>query len=190
MIKRVFIIHGWEGYPDEGWFPWLKKELEQKGFQVIVPSMPSPDNPKIDIWVPYLTKIVSKVDENTFFVGHSIGCQTILRYLENLPPDKKIGGAIFVAGWFTLMNLETEEEKEIAKLWLETQIDLERVKLHTKNFVAIFSDDDPVVPITNKKLFEQKLGAKTLVEHNKGHFGEDSGIKELRSVLSSLLSFN
>jgi hypothetical protein len=27
--KRVFIIHGWEGYPEEGWFPWLKKELEK-----------------------------------------------------------------------------------------------------------------------------------------------------------------
>ena len=24
MTKRAFIIHGWDGYPDEGWFPWLK----------------------------------------------------------------------------------------------------------------------------------------------------------------------
>ena len=29
-MKRVFIIHGWEGHPENAWFPWLKKELEQK----------------------------------------------------------------------------------------------------------------------------------------------------------------
>lgn len=27
MAKRVFLIHGWEGYPEEGWRPWLKKKL-------------------------------------------------------------------------------------------------------------------------------------------------------------------
>jgi esterase/lipase len=36
-MKKVFIIHGWDGYPEEGWFPWLKKELEKKGFSVFVP---------------------------------------------------------------------------------------------------------------------------------------------------------
>lgn len=189
MLKKVFIIHGWDEYPDEGWFPWLKKELEQIGFQVIIPSMPDSSSPKIDSWVPYLTNIVGGVDENTFFVGHSVGCQTILRFLEKLPPDEKIGGAVFVAGWFTLMNLETDEEKEIAKPWLETPIILEKVKLHTNKFTAILSDDDPVVPISNKELFEKHLGAKTIVEHNKGHFGEDSGIKELPVVLSTILSF-
>lgn len=24
MQKRAFIIHGWNGYSEEGWFPWLK----------------------------------------------------------------------------------------------------------------------------------------------------------------------
>ena len=33
MKKRVFIVHGWDGYPEEVWFPWLKKELEAKGFE-------------------------------------------------------------------------------------------------------------------------------------------------------------
>ena len=26
MSKRVFIIHGWGGYPEEGCFPWLKND--------------------------------------------------------------------------------------------------------------------------------------------------------------------
>ena len=188
MTKRAFIIHGWDGYPDEGWFPWLKAELEKNGFQVQVPVMPEPAEPKIEAWVSHLSKIVGDVDENTFFVGHSIGCQTILRYLESLPADKIVGGAIFVAGWFTLTNSETEEEKRIGKPWLETPIDFEKVKQHTKKFFAVFSDDDEVVPQENKKLFEEKLGAKTAIEHGKGHFSGSDGVKELSSVLEEILS--
>ena len=188
--KRVFIIHGWDGYPDEGWFPWLKKELEQKGFQVQIPTMPEPAEPKIEAWVSHLSKIVGDVNENTFFVGHSIGCQTILRYLESVPADKKVGGAIFVAGWFTLMNLETEEEKEIAKPWLEISIDFEKVKQHTKKFFAIFSDDDEVVPFDNKDMFEKRLDAKTFVEQKKGHFSGSDGVLELPVVLESVLNIS
>lgn len=188
MNKRVFIIHGWDGYPEEGWFPWLKQEFEKNGFQVQVPAMPEPAEPKIGAWVSHLAKTVGDVDENTFFVGHSIGCQTILRYLESLPTDKKVGGVIFVAGWFTLMNLETDEEKEIAQPWLETPIDFEKVKQRTRKFFAVFSDNDEVVPFNNKELFEQRLGAKTAVEHQKGHFSGSDGVNDLSGVLESILS--
>jgi len=188
MNKRAFIIHGWDGYPDEGWFPWLKTELERNGFQVHVPAMPESAEPKIEAWISHLSKIVGEVDENTYFVGHSIGCQTILRYLESLPADKKVGGATFVAGWFTLMNLKTDEEKEIAKPWLETPIDFAKVKQHTKKFFAVFSDNDDVVPQENKKLFEERLDAKTAIEHGKGHFSGGDEVKELPVILEAILS--
>src|SRR3989338_2892141 len=115
MKKRVFIVHMWDGRPTDGWYGWLKKELEQRGFKVYVPAMPKTSAPKIKPWIAHLSKIVGPPDKNTFFVGHSIGCQTILRYLETLPPNTRVGGAVFVAGWFTLMNLETKEEQKIAK---------------------------------------------------------------------------
>lgn len=187
--KRVFIIHGWDGYPEEGWFPWLRKELENSGFNVQVPAMPNPGHPKIEEWVSCLSKLVGEVDENTYFVGHSIGCQTMIRFLETLPKDKKIGGAVFVAGWFTLMNLSSDEEWEIAKPWLETPIDFAKVRQHTKNFFAIFSDSDDWVSLENKEMFEKKLGTRTTVEHQKGHFSGSDGVTKLPSALKALLSF-
>lgn len=186
MIKRVFIIHGWEGYPEEGWFPWLKNKLEKNGVQVSVPAMPESAEPKIEAWVSYLSKIVGNVDENTFFVGHSIGCQAILRYLESLPADKKAGGAIFVAGWFILQNLASDKEWEIARPWLETPIDFEKVKQCTRKFFAVFSDNDEFVPFNNKELFEKNLGAEILVEHKKGHFRGSDEIKEIPIILEKL----
>jgi len=187
MTKRVFIIHGWESSPSEGWFPWLKKELEKRDFQTKVPAMPETDYPRIDIWVPFLAKLVKNPDKDTYFVGHSIGCQTIMRYLETI--NGKIGGAVFVGGWVSLtpMAIRSQEDREIVKPWLEKPIDFEKVKKATRNFVAIFSDNDPFVPLENSKTYKKKLGAKIIIQHNKGHFSGSDNIKKLPVVLRELI---
>src|SRR3989344_6946533 len=100
MKKRVIITHGWGGHPKGDWFPWLKKELEAKSFEVHIPRLPNAENPRIEKWVPKLAQVVGVADEETYFVGHSMGCQAIARYLESLPEGVKIGGAVFVAGFF------------------------------------------------------------------------------------------
>lgn len=187
MQKRVFIIHGWDGNPEEGWFPWLKQELEQNYFSVTVPAMPDAAEPNIEAWISHISRIVGNADENTFFVGHSIGCQAILRYLENLPAYTKIGGAVFVAGFFALTNVDSSEEKEITKPWLETPSDFGKIKQHTEKFIAIFSDNDPYIPLDNKDVFADKLGAKIIVEHDKKHFSGSTGTIELPSALGALL---
>lgn len=189
MRKRVFIIHGWDGYPEEGIFPWLKKELENRGYLVFNPAMPEPLRPNIETWVQFLKEQVSVPDEETIMFGHSIGAQTILRYLESLPKSKKIKGAVFLAGWVHLtdQSYETKEDIEIAKPWLETPLDWVKIKLHTYKFISIFSDNDPLVPISDSQIFETNLGAKVIIEHNKEHFSGSSGIKELPSALAAIL---
>ena len=97
MSKRVFIVHGWSGSPYKDWIPWLKSELQTRGFEAYAPEMPDPDEPDIAEWVHMLKMSVGKPDRNTFFVGHSIGCQTILRFLETLGEGEETGGAVLVA---------------------------------------------------------------------------------------------
>jgi len=183
-MKRIFIIHGWEGFPEEGWFPWLKKELENKGYEVQVPSMPNTEEPEMKAWISHLKQIVGTVDEETFFVGHSIGCQTILRYLQE--QDSESGGVILVAGWVHLKGLEDEESEEIAKPWLETPLEWDKIKNKSKSFTVIFSDNDPFVPQEDSKIFEEKLNAKIITEHKKGHFSGEDNIKQLPVVLDLL----
>ncbi len=186
-MKRVFIVHGWDGSPEEGWFPWLKKELEARGFDVFVPAMPDPTEPKIETWIPFLGRSVGVPDSETFFVGHSIGCQTIIRYLETLPEGTKIGGAVFVAGWYNLRELKTEEEKRIAGPWVNTPRDDEKIRRIVNRSVAIFSDNDPFVLPENQESWKQKIGADIIIEHNKGHLGGGDGIFELPVVLESVI---
>jgi len=187
MTKKVFIIHGWDGNPEQGWYPWLKRELEARGFEVSVPAMPDTGEPEIEAWVNHLEKIVGIPDGNTFFVGHSIGCQAIMRFIEKLPENVKIGGAVFVAGWFTLQNLETVEEKEIAKPWIETPINLAKVKNQLNKRTVILSDNDPWVPLEEtREIFTEQFAAEVIIEHNKGHFTEEDGIRELLIILENV----
>ncbi len=189
MYKRVFIIHGWGGSPDEHWLPWLKNELTKRGFEVTAPQMPNTDAPVIEEWIRHLSQSVGEVDEHTYFVGHSVGCQAIMRYLET-QAGKKAGGCVFVAGWFKLQNLENEEEERIAEPWQRDDIDFPKLKEVTGNFIVLNSTDDDYGAVEeNKKLFEEKLGAKVVIMRNKGHFTESDGITELPEALEAIMSF-
>lgn len=189
-MKRAFIIHGWDGYPEEGWFPWLKTELEKRGFVVTVPNMPHPETPTIEDWVNHLKELVGEPDNETYLIGHSIGCQAVMRYLASLE-NKQVGGIVLVAGFIILGYLPTEEERKIAKPWLETPIDYLAVKKTAPKISVVLSDNDNWVPLEeNKKLFEEHLSAKITIEKEKGHFSGSDGVKELPPVLNSVLSFN
>jgi predicted alpha/beta hydrolase family esterase len=193
-MKRVFIIHGWGGSPEkEIAQQWLVKELSKRKFEVTYPLMPNSETPKIKEWVSHLEEQVQNPDSETYFIGHSIGCQAILRYLERLPSQIKVGGVVLIAPWVNLLETafeDPEEEKRIAEPWLKTSIDWTRVKAHTNNFTAIFSDDDYCVPLSDKDIFEEKLGTKTIIDHKMKHFSEADGIQKIPSALRALIKMS
>src|SRR3972149_1898835 len=182
-MKRVFIIHCWGGKPKDNWYPWLKARLEEKGFQVFVPEMPDTEHPRIETWVPLLEKLVGEPDKDTYLVGHSIGCGTILRYLERNGP---IGGCMLVAGFFeiTWPPPPTKGGKALMNSWLKPA-DLKTIRKNAGKMVCLFSDNDPWVPVRNAELFKERLGAKTVIEHKQGHYSD--GVTTLRSALDAIL---
>ena len=185
MKPRVFIVHRWDGSFDEPLYRWLEKNLDKKGYEVKVLEMPNPEHPAIETWVQHLLKAVGHSDESTHFIGHSVGCQTILRYLQELPSMSKVGKIVLIAPWIHLQGIEKEgpEVKKIAKPWLETPINWKKIIGHTENFVCIFSDNDYYVSLSDAKIFKSELRARIIIEKNKGHFTEDDGVKKLPSVV-------
>jgi uncharacterized protein len=184
MKGKVFLIHGWGGTGSGGWFDWLRYELSKKGFEVESFDMPNTEEPKIEEWVGYLQEKINleEISEKTYFIGHSIGCQTIMRFLEKLHKHKRIGGCVFVAGWFNLIGLD-KEELEIAHPWINNPIDFSRIKDHCNNFLALFSNDDPFVNLDESKKFEKELGAEIVVKNKLGHFNEVGKIPEILDFL-------
>ncbi|MBI4158858.1 alpha/beta fold hydrolase [Candidatus Woesearchaeota archaeon] len=185
-MKKIYLIHGWGGSPEEPMHKWIKKKLEDERFEVAVPEMPNTDEPKIDAWISKIESIVKNPDKNVTLIGHSIGCQAILRYLETLNKEvvKKV---ILVAPWMCLdektIEEEGEEVKEIARPWVETPINWKKVKKHSDKFVCIFSDNDYYVPLSNQEMFKKELNAEIIIQHEKGHFTKEDNVKELPIIL-------
>ena len=183
-MNKVYIVHCWDGTKDDGWYPWLDKELTNENTTVYRFDMPNTENPKIEEWVPFLDSMVKDLDSNTYFVGHSIGCQTILRFLQSRDITN-IGGILLVAPWLDLLPeaINEPESYETAKPWLTTPIDIEKVKKFTSNINCIFSDNDYFVSLSQKEEFEKLLNAKTIVVSNKGHISQEDDVYELKEIL-------
>lgn len=184
FVKRVFIVHRWGGTPNSDWYPWLTQQLQKEKLEVVTPQLPNTDEPILEKWVPALSAAIGKPNQDTFLVGHSMGCQTIARYLEVAPVP--IGGAVFVAGYFKRLTGLTIDEQVVADKWLRTPLDLRKVRRNLPASIAIFSDNDPYVPLENKDEFEKQLNSKIVVEQNMHHYTDDNGIIKLPSVLNSL----
>mgnify|MGYP001583051739 CR=1 FL=1 len=182
-MKRVYLVHGWEASSKSDFFPWLKKELEKK-------NMPNTEEPKIEEWVGFLKKKIKEIDKETVFIGHSIGCQAVLRFLETLPKDVKVKKVILVAPWMQLdkerIKEEGEEVRKIVRPWMETPINWKKVRSHCIEFICIFSDNDPYVPLSNRELFKKRLNAKSITLNNRHHFDMGSGIFKLPEILKFL----
>ena len=190
-MKKVYLVHSRGAHPNDFWYPWVKSTLEQAGYVVNVPYMPNPDNPQKAAWLSALESRISEVDEDTYLIGHSVGCQAILRLLDRLPAGNRCGGVVLVAGWVRFPNWEgrSKEQNAILEDWLNPTLDLSKIADRSKRFIAIFSDNDEFVPKENWDVCEKELHAKVIVKHGAGHFaGRD--LLELPDVVDALVEMS
>ena len=185
---RAILIHGFQGHPLHGFRPWLKNELEAKGWEVTIPSMPSPDEPDADEWVAAIANETARGRgsavmnaKDCVLVGHSLGCIAILRYLER--EKTKVRGVVLVAGFAEKLG----DDFKAIDCFVDTPLDFVKVKKNCGKMVAIFSDNDPYVPLSQVALFEKKLGATAMVLHARGHFSSSDGTKELPEARDAVL---
>jgi len=140
-MKKVFIIHGFEGSPNGGWRPWLMGELEKQDIYSCALPMPKPENPNCDEWIEEISRQISSEDE-IYLVGHSLGSPAILRYLES-PKAKNIAGAVLVS-----CPSEKNENRKIDS-FMEGMFDFEKIKSKCQEFTVIHGDNDSAVPFSH-----------------------------------------
>lgn len=93
---NIYVIHGYTSSSQAEWFPWLKEQFKNSQVKIDILNMPDSDDPHLEPWLKHLRKNVLDIDENTIFIGHSLGCVTALRYI--LEKNIKIKGAILFQG--------------------------------------------------------------------------------------------
>ena len=183
-MKKVFIIHGFRGEPNGGWRPWLMGELAKNGIYACALPMPTPDVPIKSEWVNTINEAIGIPDEKIFLIGHSLGVPAILRYLETLDKDAKVGGAVLVSGPISLIE---ENGYEQVNTFLDTAFDFDHVKNVCSNFTVIHGDNDTNVLISDAEFLSNKLSCNLISIPNGGHLNGSAGFFQLPEALVSLL---
>lgn len=180
MRPNVFIFHGTEGYPEENWFPWLKKELERKGCKVFVPQFPTPPivAAKISEWFEILKDYEKYIDETAILVGHSLGGIFTLRILEKL--KHPIKAAFFIG---TPVGVKPIENYKRDESFSGFTFDWKAIRKNAKHFAVFHSNNDPWVCLGNGEELANHLGVKLNFVPNAGHFNAKAGYLKFEKLL-------
>ncbi|HBO23070.1 RBBP9/YdeN family alpha/beta hydrolase [Providencia sp.] len=178
--KKFVIVHGYTASPAKNWFPWLKAELESLGALVNVPEMPEPLSPNPQKWQQHLIDLPIDIDKNTILIGHSLGCVTVLRFLEQLAVQgKKVGGYILVSGFDS--ELETLPE---LKSHTPNKLNYAALIGIADERVSIISTNDEIVSPQSSKVLAESLQTQVIMEEQAGHFLDREGYVEFPTILS------
>ncbi len=150
-VKRYVILHGRGGGPEKNFIPWLKKELESKGFEVQVPAMPNPNEPG-DVEQAEFVKNNCTLDEQTVVIGHSFGGVVALRLLEQ---GIKLNRVVLVSTPFSANFLDGKKRPSVEAA-LNKGFNFDVIKKNTC-FTLLYDSSDYVVPITDGEAFEKNL---------------------------------
>ncbi|MEK6937790.1 MAG: alpha/beta hydrolase [Nanoarchaeota archaeon] len=174
---KFFIIHGAYGHPGENWFPWLKEKLEENGHEVFIPTFPTPENQTLENWLNVFSQY--KVNENTIFIGHSLGVPFILSLLENF----KAKACFLVAGFCTLPE---NQFKEGMRTFVK-DFDYQKIRKNCKKFYVYHSNNDPYVQLFKGEELAEKVRAKFTLIDNAGHFNEKAGYLQFQKLLTDII---
>ncbi|EKD64143.1 MAG: hypothetical protein ACD_51C00065G0012 [uncultured bacterium] len=180
-MKNALIIHGTEGYPEENWFPWLKKQLEQYGYKVSVPKFPTPKNQTPKHWFETLKPYEQDFNNGTILIGHSYGGAFLLRILEKL--HIKIHAAVFVAA---SAGIKPIKYYEVDRPLVEPEFDWRKIRTSAKHFFVFHSEDDPFICVENGEKIAKEVGAELIRLKDAGHFNARSGYTKFELLMEKL----
>lgn len=176
-MKNALILHGSGNNSKGNWYPWLRVKLEQKGWKVWVPDLPSPDYPDIDEWRSLvLSNKKWRFNKESVIIGHSAGATLVLGLLQEMPSEIKIDKAIFVAGFVQLTTLP--KVNKIMKGLLKKPFKWEKIKKSCSNFYFIHSDNDRYqCGIKQGKIMQDHLGGNLIIKSGEDHFNLETSPK-------------
>jgi uncharacterized protein len=187
MIQSVYLLHGWDGTPNGAWKPWLKKELEIRGLEVMCPQLPHADIPMIDEWVPFLEKTVTSEPAATCIVAHSLSAPAVLMFLERQPKNARFAKVIFVGAVYRKIDTLDAAGEQIARPWLTHTYDAPHIRTVAPNITAFFSDDDPLIPLETGDSMHTDFGVRAITDHACGHYNSTEYPQFLEEIIKSVI---
>lgn len=169
--SRIVILHGRNGSPKSHAFPWLKQQLEARGYTVDIPELPNSQEPDLDTQAAYVQKHCN-LNEKTALVGVSFGGLVALRALEL---GSKVGRVSLIATPHSGVFLDKKLRRSVTKA-CKHPFDIQKIKQNSKGFVVLTDETDTIVPQEDAHAWTLALGAHLI----KGtgvvpHFSSEAG---------------
>ncbi|MBU1500387.1 alpha/beta hydrolase [Patescibacteria group bacterium] len=181
LRKYECVYFSWNiGQPGGNWFPWLKQQLIDQGIEVFVPKFPTPEGQSLENWIKTFEPYQKYVNQDSVFVGHSMGPGFFLRLLEKR--TSSIKAAILVAPFDGFIGEEPYDA--LNKTFIDHPFDWKKIKKNCRKFVVFAGDDDPYVPIKFPQRIADSLGVELLIIKDGKHLGET--LKEFPAVLEEI----
>ena len=173
------MIHGYNGVPKI--FEYFRNELENMGYEVIMPSLPTRQAISFRNWENEFNKMNIPA-EFSLLIAHSIGNEFMIRYCakHDLEIQLYIGLAGFVKSF--MHDGRGDLNDVVANMQCNNQ-EIDKFKNLTAIRYAIYSDDDHIVPYNILQDFPQELSSKSIMIPGIGHMGKKSGLEKLPEVI-------
>lgn len=187
--NKVYIIHGHDASPNDHWYPWLSRKLQNAGHLSKRIVLAHADQPNFDDWQKFLALQMPILDENTIVIAHSLGCLTVLHYLNQYfqQHNIKIKAGIFVSGFKAALAVKPELTEFIKKARMDSGV----LQIHMPIAISFISSNDPIVPPPASIQLSSFINAQLYEVKDAGHFMAKDGfseIPELWDILHPLLS--
>ncbi len=180
-MTTIFMFHGTGGYPEENWFPWLRKKLEACGCKVTVPQFPTPQNQSLENWFAVFDKYKEDFTLDTILIGHSLGGAFLLRVLEK--SDTKIKAAFIVSAPIGVLPIKNYEGD---KPFIGHSFNWRKIKKNCQNFFVFHSNNDPYVSLGNGEELSKKLSTDLIFIPGCGHFNKAAGFDTFEALLEKI----
>lgn len=146
-----------------GWKQMLAEQLGEN-YEVIRPQMPCKWNAKYLEWKIWFEKCIPFFQENTIFIGHSLGGIFLAKYFSESQYNKNIKALFLVAAPYALSDTES-----LADFVLKGSVSSLSQKIPT--IYLYHSSDDQVVPVSEVERYQADLPqAITRLFNDRGHF--------------------
>jgi len=164
--SRFLLLHGRESSSKGEYQPWLKAELEKRGYEVQVVDMPNPNEPNDEEQADFVEKHCT-LDERTVIVGHSFGGVVAMRLLER---GNMVRRVVFVATAVSGKFLDGKIRESVTRA-CKKGFDFEKIKKQARTFMVVPDLTDKIVPISDAEALAKNLGATYMPgKGNSPHF--------------------
>jgi predicted alpha/beta hydrolase family esterase len=157
-VTTFLILHGWTGSSLEHWQTWLARRLEP----VRYPTLPEPDEPRLDRWLAALDHQLHETGPETTVLCHSLACILWFHHAARRPaPVERV----------LLVAPPTVVYDEFASFF-PVPYDADAVLAAAGETLLVYAPDDPYAPGGAAAIYP---GLPALELPGAGHVNTDAG---------------